>query len=149
MSLRTPPILLADRIGIFIFASFSFGERLATLVQTYQQLPLRKLRLKSSKQFQKLSSRHLPSYVFRQAGLHKLGRLPPCRGYSLWDYFNIWMNHPQAHFEISYNYFASFKMLIPLVVLRKYLTHIFSVQLFKYILLYCFTRFSFPCFFPY
>ena len=25
--------------------------------------------------------RHLPSYVFRHAGFHKLGRLPPCHGY--------------------------------------------------------------------
>ena len=26
--------------------------------------------------------RHLPSYVFRRTGLHWLGRLPPCHGYS-------------------------------------------------------------------
>ncbi len=38
MSLRTPPILLADRIGIFIFACcFSYRERQATQQLSYQR----------------------------------------------------------------------------------------------------------------
>ena len=37
MSLRTPPILLADRIGIFILAVFSYRERQATQQLSFQR----------------------------------------------------------------------------------------------------------------
>ena len=37
LSLRTPPILLADRIGIFIFARFSYQEKQATRLTNYRR----------------------------------------------------------------------------------------------------------------
>ena len=99
MSLRTPPILLADRIGIFIFAyssskSFSlYRERQATLQSSYQRTSAMLISQRKSKCSHKPSSAprlhsvsvgakqvplapSTPSYVFRLPGIIKLWRLP-------------------------------------------------------------------------
>ena len=93
MSLRTPPILLADRIGIFIFACFSYRGRQATLQSSYQRTSAMLISQRKSKCSHKPSSAprlhsvsvgakqvplapSTPSYVFRLPGIIKLGRLP-------------------------------------------------------------------------
>ena len=93
MSLRTPPILLADRIGIFIFACFSYRKRQATLQSSYQRTSAMLISQRKSKCSHKPSSAprlhsvsvgakqvplapSTPSYVFRLPGIIKLGRLP-------------------------------------------------------------------------
>lgn len=95
MSLRTPPILLADRICIFIFAcssskSFSlYRERQATLQSSYQMTSAMLIskcshKLSSAPRLHSVSvgakqvpvAPSTPSYVFRLPGIIKLGRLP-------------------------------------------------------------------------
>ena len=71
MSLRTPPILLADRIGIFIFACFSYRERQATLQSSYQRTSTMLISQWKSKWSHKPSSAPPPFLCIPVARYHK------------------------------------------------------------------------------
>ena len=86
MSLWTPPILLADRIGIFICACFSYRERQATQQLSFQRTSAMPISLKKSWWFHKLSSAPPPFLCIPANRYHKLGRLPPCHGYFTYLY---------------------------------------------------------------
>ena len=97
MSLRTPPILCADRIGIFYFRFLLFWRKVSNATTN---IPTATIKDATAKIVETISYAVItppPFLCIPVSWFHRLGRLPPCHGAS-----HIVMI---AHIEHMFNHF--------------------------------------------